>query len=246
MSSVRSVPADAAIEAIAELVDRADRRIAVSVPEGAVDWFRAPLAAAIDRGVLVCLLVHGEDDDWEEVATIVRHSGTVEPMICTIDEAIGAIGPPGTITDPDATGALTVVEDSRLARVIFGSFLANYWVRARLLFVAEPDPLPVSYETFFAAVVRATQALQERRPLWVTAETYPPETVPARTDRQPTRRSGRLINVRQSLLVPATSTFPVENSLVVESEDRRFRIGGSGAIVEDYVAGTVCLEPTGE
>lgn len=220
----------------------------MSVPAGTVEEFRDPLAAAVDRGVLALVLVHDGESaavaDWGDIATVVRRSTNVEPVVCTADERVGVIGPPGTVADPSASDVnLTMVEDLRLARLMFGSFLGNYWLRATLLFVADPDPLPARYDSFFASVIRATQALQDRQPLRVEADTYPPGTIPTVTDAKPTRRSARLINARQSLLVPATSTFPTENSLVLEDEDGRYRIGGSGAIVEEYVAGTVRLEP---
>jgi len=249
MSNVRSIDAADATAAIRDLIDRAERRVAISVPAGTVEEFHDPLAAAVERGVLALVLVHDGDsatvDDWSDVATVVRRSTNVEPVVCTADERIGVIGPPGTVVDPveSPDSNLTMVEDLRLARLMFGSFLGNYWLRATLLFVADPDPLPARYDSFFASVVRATQALQDRQPLRVEADTYPPGTIPAVTDAEPTRRTGRLINARQSLLVPATSTFPTENSLVIEDGDDRFRIGGSGAIVEEYVAEAVRLEP---
>ncbi|MFW6436116.1 MAG: TrmB family transcriptional regulator sugar-binding domain-containing protein [Halococcoides sp.] len=244
MSSVRSIDAADGAAAVRDLIDRADRRVCVSVPAGTVDTFRDSLAAAVDRGVFTLLLVHDQPEptEWSEIATIVRHSRGVEPAICTADEHVGVIGPPGAIATP-GRGSLTLVEDLRLARLMFGSLLGNYWVRAAEVFVTDPDPLPARYDSFFAAVVRATQALQRRRPLRVIADTYPPQTIPAVTDREPTLRTGRLINARQGLLVPATNTFPVETSLALAANDRRFSLGGSGAIVEDYVADRIRLEP---
>ncbi|AWB27955.1 TrmB family transcriptional regulator sugar-binding domain-containing protein [Halococcoides cellulosivorans] len=244
MSSVRSIDAADGAAAVRELIDRAERRVCVSVPAGTIETFRESLAAAVDRGVLALVLVHDQSQptEWAEFATIVRHSRSVEPAICTADEQVGVIGPPGAIDD-SGQGSLTMVEDLRLARLMFGSLLGNYWMRAAELFVTDPDPLPARYESFFRAVVRATQALQRRRTLRVTVDTYPPQTIPAVTDREPTPRTGRLVNVRQSLLVPATNTFPVETSLALAANDRRFSVGGSGAIVEDYVADRIRLEP---
>ena len=48
------------------------------------------------------------------------------------------------------------------------------------------------------------------------------------------------------MVEPTNNEFPVENSLVVETDDGEVTVGGQGAFVEDVEADLVRIEPDAE
>lgn len=52
---------------------------------------------------------------------------------------------------------------------------------------------------------------------------------------------GRLVETRQSLVDPRSAEFGMENTLVVETDDGRVTVGGTGGFLEDYEAVSVTL-----
>ena len=119
--------------------------------------------------------------------------------------------------------------------VIAGSFLGNYWPVAKELFVAEPAPLPGTYTDFRHAVFQATLRIQDGSDFRARVEGR------STTDDDPIELEGRVTDVRQGLVVPANNDFPVEHSLVLETDDGTYTIGGKGAFVENVEADAVTL-----
>jgi len=115
-------------------------------------------------------------------------------------------------------------------------FFGNYWPVADEVAVADPDELPVTYTDFRRAVFQATLWLWSDSDLWVTVSGRSTET------NEHTTVSGRVVDVVQGIVAPVNNTFPVENSLTIETEDEALvTIGGRGAFVEDIEAESVTL-----
>ena len=124
----------------------------------------------------------------------------------------------------------------QLVPVLSRSFLGNYWPVADQVYVDDPVPLPATFRAFRHAVF---QAELHRR---VDAELSATVDASRVFDDDDRTLEGRIAAVRQSVVEPASNSFPVENSLVLETDGQTVTVGGPGAFVEDYEGNEVLLE----
>ena len=232
---------------IRSLLADADSEVALSIAGEHLPEIREALAAAVDRGVLVLLIVSGDDvpDDVEGgvdgVANVVRAWGEAMPTLLTVDSATGVVAPPALLRRADTDRQAIHFAQEQLAPVIVGSFLGNYWPAATEVATAAPAALPTEYANFRHTVFQATLRLRD-------GET-PRVTVGGRWTAadEPVEITGRVVESKQGMVEPTTNEFPVEHSLVVESDDgERVTVGGQGAFVEDVEADLVRIEAADE
>jgi hypothetical protein len=233
--------AEAVVERLSDLARTADHEMAVSVPAGTLPSVRESLRGAVDDGVLVLLLVSGYDpferEMVEGVTTVARHWEGHAPLTCTVDGERALFAPGPFIAGERVDRPAAFVDHPALTHALFGEFVANYWLSGSETYTVDPTALPRTFENFRHAVVQTTLRLRER------------ETVHARVEGRPVGGSGvdtiagTVVNARQSLLYPVTSSFPAETSLGIRTTDGLVRVGGWGAFVEDYEAEMVTLEP---
>jgi hypothetical protein len=104
--------------------------------------------------------------------------------------------------------------------------------------VADPRPLPRSFQSFRHAVFAATRNRNEGVEISATVDARPVhDTGDYRT------LTGTVVDVHQSLVDPVKASFAVENSLVLEVDGERVTVGGPGAFIEEYEARSVRLDP---
>jgi len=89
------------IKRIRSLLADADSEVTLSIAAGHLPEIRDSLVEAVDRGVLVLLIVSGADevpDDIDEgldgVASVVRTWRAAMPTLLTVDSAAGVVAPP--------------------------------------------------------------------------------------------------------------------------------------------------------
>jgi hypothetical protein len=112
----------------------------------------------------------------------------------------------------------------------------TYWNLGTEVYVADPRPLPATYEEFQRGVIHATLALRAGRPIEATAVGRH-----VRTDDSVTV-SGRVINAKQSYIYPISTDIPGQNALVLETQDgNHLSLGGNGAFVEDIEVAELTL-----
>ncbi|WP_123619445.1 TrmB family transcriptional regulator sugar-binding domain-containing protein [Halorubrum sp. CSM-61] len=231
------------IKRIRSLLADADDEAALSITADHLAEIRDSLVEAVDRGVLVLLIVSdagGAEDiegGLEGVASVVRTWGEAMPTLLTVDSAAGVVAPPELLRRSDTDRQAIRFSQEQLAPVIVGSFLGNYWPAANEVATAPPAPLPVEYANFRHTVLQATLRLR--------AGETPRVTVGGRwTDAdEPVEVSGRVVDSKQGMVEPTTNEFPVEHSLVVETDDgETVTVGGQGAFVEDVEADLVRIE----
>ncbi len=232
------------------LIEEAEEELTLSLPASLLDDFRAPLTDAVDRGVLVLLIRSDaenepttEDDGSQEannavgdVASVVRRWSEAMPTLLTVDSAVGVVAPAELLSRSGSDHQAIVFAQAQLAPVIVGSFFGNYWPAASEVHVTDPVPLPAEYENFRQA---AFQAVLHRR-----AGTTLRATVGGRdtaTD-EPVNVTGEVREVHQSLIEPTNNEFPVQHSILIETDDGPLAVGGRGAFVEDVEADLVRLE----
>ncbi len=228
------------LKRIRSLVDDADHELVFSIPAAYLPEIRDALADAVDRGVLVLLIVSDADiesaPDVEGVASVVRAWSAGMPTMLTVDSAVGVVAPPELIRRADSDRQAIVFAQEQLAPVIVGSFLGNYWLAADEVATDAPEPLPAEYPNFRNAVLQAT--------LHLRADAELRATVSGRftDDGEDVELVGTVVDVRQGMIEPTNNEFPVQHSLVVETEEGTVTVGGPGAFVEDVVADLVRLE----
>ncbi|SMO77089.1 TrmB family transcriptional regulator [Halorubrum cibi] len=241
------------IKRIRSLLDGADAELTLSIPARRLSAVRDALADAVDRGVLVLLVVtdiedadgvrdalgetEGTDPNLDRIASVVRAWSEPMPTILTIDTGRGLIAPPELLRRSDSDRQAIVFAQEQLSPVIVGAFLGNYWPAATEVSLAGPTALPAEYEDFRHAVFQATRHLRE-------GETVRATVAGRRIDEdaEPVEVSGRVRSVKQAMIEPTTNEFPVENSLTIETDDGPVSVGGQGAFVEDVLADLTRIE----
>lgn len=225
------------LKRIRSFIDAAQSEIALAVPADHLDDVRDALMAAVDRGVLVVLIVSGRDElaEGTDFASVVRVWGEAMPTMLAVDGQVGLVAPPEMMLRANSDSQAIVLAQEQLSPVLVGSFFGNYWPPAREVAVREPSDLPRTFVDFRHAVLEAT--LHRRDDAEVHA------TVRGRytTDDEATEIEGVITDISQGLVSPTNNEFPVENMLLIETEDGTVTVGGKGAFVEDIEAEEVTL-----
>lgn len=221
------------------LIDEAEAELTISVPKATLEAIRPALERAVDRGVLVLLIVSGTTEPPEHadsIASVTRIWRELMPTLVTVDRRLGLVAPAEMLVRSNTGRQAIVFAQEQLGPVIVGSFFGNYWPVAEEVSVAEPNELPATYTDFRRAVFQST--------LWLWSESELRAEVTGRdtqTDEHVTVE-GRVVEVVQGLVSPTNNMFPVENSLTIETDDdNALAIGGQGAFVEDIEAESITL-----
>ncbi len=228
------------LKRISKLLGHAEKEVTLSIPYRLLEEVENELTAALERDVLVLLLVTGvspdADTDFNGLASVARAWEQPMPTMLTIDQATGLVAPDKMISRSNSSDRAIVFEQEQLGPVIVGSFLGNYFPMATEMYVTSPVELPATFLSFRHAVLQASLHLRADTPVRarITGCDLHDENAPTELD-------GVLRDVRQSLVEPQTSSFPVENTLIVEAEDETYAVGGGGAFVEDVEATEVEL-----
>ena len=213
----------------------------LSIPVAVVPAVRDALAAAVDSGVAVLLLLYGDGDvpeDIDQLATVVRRLQGQTPLISLVDQEDTLLGWPWVLSASSDDTTATAVDSRHITMGLYGEFVGNYWSMGREIHVADPPELPRHYPTFRGGVLGATLHLRQGAKIRTICEVVAQggEEIPR------TEISGLTLDVRQGLVYPTTNRFPSENGMVLRVDGERVTVGGVGAYVEDYAAETVTLE----
>lgn len=219
-------------------IGNADTQIALMAPRSVVEEFTEDLAAAVDRGVLVFVIVFSVEGDAVPFDAEVAHAIRVRPnedlVHMSVDERYGIIGPTSVLTQP-GTSRHAIVFSWPYAHTVLSTF-REQWPLAEEVYVRDPDDLPATYQSFYLAVVQAVLHAQEDEPLSATIEARPVG------GGRPEELKGEVVEIRQPFVDPGTSEA-TEIALTIQTEDgRTVTIGGKGAYLEDYEALSTTLE----
>ncbi|WP_226006818.1 TrmB family transcriptional regulator [Natrinema salinisoli] len=229
------------LKRIETLLSNAETEVTLSLPAEILPRIRSTLEETVDRGVLVLLLLGATEGD-QDIASLAGTASTVRtwdalvPTMLTVDGRHGLLAPSQILTTSTSdTRAISLSQD-QLVPVLAGSFLANYWPTAEERYVTTPRDLPCSYEGFRNAVFQIAlhRATDTRIEASITGSAVGERDLPSSL-------SGEVVDVRQSLVRPVTSTLPIENAFELEVDGERYTIGGTGAFLEDYEAESVTI-----
>lgn len=229
------------LKRITALLRNAKEEVTVSLPYDHLPEVADELRGAVDRGVLVLLVVTGvdpnEDVELDGLATVARAWEQPMSTMLTVDRTHSLVAPPQMIARSNSGERAIAFTQRQLAPVMIGSFFGNYWPMAEEVHVAAPRDLPETYADFRQAVLQATLHLRSGAEVVATVRGRPVDAGDG-----PDEIEGRVVAVRQGLVEPANNSFPVEAALVVETGAGRYAVGGEGAFVEDFESEEVVLE----
>ncbi|QCS45011.1 TrmB family transcriptional regulator sugar-binding domain-containing protein [Natrinema versiforme] len=233
------------LKKIRRILASAEKEAFITMPNYIVTKIESDIAAAVDRGASVWLLEGaivpqdpGEAERrFDGLAHVVRQVEPDIPFVVTSDSGAGIVGQRTQLKDDQNDLQSVMVSQTDLVGSLFGSFQGGYWSAGEEVFASIPKTPPATFTTMRPAVTVAALCQQKRRPLRVEANGTNPETD------EPLSVEGRVIDVRQRLVEPFNNSFPLENTITVETDDERVNIGGEGAFMEDISAEEITLLP---
>ncbi|QPV63365.1 TrmB family transcriptional regulator [Halosimplex litoreum] len=232
---------ETAVKRLRRGISEADHEVLVAVPGHSYEDIEPELRDAVDRGVLVFLLVGGMADidadelGLDETAAVVRSWSESLPFMYAADDEAAMIGHSGILSGTHVDKEAVTVTQDNLAGAIVGLYFGAYWPAATEVHVREPGDLPRTFDWFRHSVLEAVLHRREGAEL---------EAV-VRTDEGP-EVAGRVSQVRQAFVEPATNDYTLETSLYVETDAGEVSIGGPGSFIEEYEGQTVTLQPVEE
>ncbi|MDS0300712.1 TrmB family transcriptional regulator [Halogeometricum sp. S1BR25-6] len=224
--------------------ERAESELFLAVPVELLSDLAGPLSDAVERGVFVLLAAAGDleavDEDVSSLATAVRSWVRGTTVYVCADQTRGVISPSSLLGwehgDAEAIGFV----NRSVAVAVEAAFLGTVWPASEEAALREPSSLPTTYRGFRRAVYDATLRLRNGDDVAVEARVRPAGGG-GRGRRSVADVRGRLVETRQSLVDPRNVEFGMENTLVVETDDGRVTVGGTGGFLEDYEAVSVTL-----
>ncbi|WP_458210580.1 TrmB family transcriptional regulator sugar-binding domain-containing protein [Haladaptatus sp. NG-SE-30] len=229
------------LKRIRKLVSDADEEVILSVPHAILSEVSEELRTVVDRDILVLLVVTGMESDadvaLDGLASVARAWREPMPTMVVADQVSSLLAPSKMSSRSNSDERAITFTQEYLAPVMAGSFFGNYWPSAEEVYVTDPDDELGTYTDFRHAVLQAT--LQLRAGTEFDARVRGRAT---RSDGELDEIDGRVVGVRQGMVKPVNNSFPVENSLIIESRSGTFTVGGRGAFVEDFEAKEVVLE----
>lgn len=150
------------------LIREADLELTLSIPVTTLPEVEDELRDAVDRGVLVILLLTGVNGghakpDFEGLASVARVWRERMPTMLTADWHYGLIAPNEMLVQSNSGMQAIALAQRQLVPVLVGSFPGNYWQMADEAHHTDPAPLPASFVGFRHAVLQAASTAAPAR-----------------------------------------------------------------------------------
>ena len=219
-----------------ESIAQAEKEVVLAIPEHVYPEVESQLRAAVNREVLVLLLVGeasptGADGSRFAGSADVVHCWEEEvPFLYAVDDRTALIGGADVVSGSNTAGDAVEVSRSRFTGTVLGTYLGTFWPASTEVFVTDPYPLPRTFDWFRQAVLHATLHEREGTDLWADIETGDGEEL-----------SGPVSGIRQGLIEPATNEFSLQTSLFIETDEGEVSVGGPTPFLEDYEGRSVTL-----
>ena len=223
---------------IARTVDRARDEVVLTLPASEFTQLRTTLAEARDRGVTIYLQLVAPleklptDTDWDSYGTVVKTWDATPPVTVIADEQAGVMGAHRLLSGRHDDAYALVFSQPDIAGAFFGNTVSNFWPMGAVRHVAEPDPLPASYDHVRTAVTNAALHRAAGRSLSadVTIRQIGSEVTT-------TYEGVPVVEVRQHLVGEPTNEFPIENSLVFDTPEGPIAAGGNDGSLQPFYEG---------
>ena len=232
------------VSRIEELIRAAEDQIVLSLPAVVVPRLHDALRDAVDRGVLVLLLVFedrapadsGKSDPLADIAFdgighAVRYRDSKLPILLAADGESAFVSARGVITQPNSPVNAISFGQPYMETVVFSSFINSLWVNAEEVCVAPPRELPHTYTNLRRAAIDTT--IYRERGTAITAE------IEARSKdhlESVVNLVGEVEAVKQRLVNPTTNPRPRQCCLCLRTDNGTVTVGNHDAFFEDYRA----------
>lgn len=229
---------ETAVKRLREGISEANHEILVAVPEHTYEDIEPELQAAVDRGILVFLLIGDMDEpdgdhlNLDASTSVARSWSESLPFMYAADDEAAMIGHSGILSGTHVDKEAVSVTQENLAGSIVGLYFGAYWPTASELYVREAKALPQTYDWFRRAALEAELHVRQGTDLTAVVTTEDDEEI-----------SGRVSQVRQAFVEPTTNDYTLETSLYLETDDGEASIGGPGSFIEEYEGESVTLRP---
>ncbi|MFB6200777.1 MAG: TrmB family transcriptional regulator sugar-binding domain-containing protein [Halorhabdus sp.] len=241
---------ETALKWLRNAVEEASREVIVSIPEEVYIDIEAVLREAVDRGVLVVVLLGEveakaiEDTDrFTGAASVVRARDEPFPSLYEVDYETAMTGSVDIFKSRRTTGDVISVSEHNprenvreptvrnITGAVFANFMGALWPVAEEVYRADPDSLPATYDWFRHTALQAAIHEGAGTDLRAEIETVSGEHI-----------AGPVVNIRQPFVDPRTNRFAVETQLTVDTEDGEQTVGAIGSYIEDYEAVRTTLD----
>ena len=229
------------INKIEELIGAAEDQLALSLPALVIPTLSDALRDAVDRGVLVLLLVFEDgnrpgsdplaDVSLDGIAHIVRYRNTNLPILLSIDAGSALVSPRGVVTQPDSPANALFLGQSYMQTVVYSSLMNSLWVNSEEISVTSPHALPHTYTNLRRAAIDATLYLNRGGDIAVECEARPTDNLESVEN-----VVGEVTEVKQRIINPTTDPRPRQCCLCVQTADETVTIGNHDAFFEDFRA----------
>ncbi|MBX0296026.1 TrmB family transcriptional regulator sugar-binding domain-containing protein [Haloarcula nitratireducens] len=215
----------------------AEQEAFLVLPAPEVTRLRDALAAARERGVFVYVLAVAPltedalDRDWAACADVVRTWDATPPAFVLADETTGLIGSHGILSGRHGEEYAVAFAQREIASGLLGNTVANFWPMGEDCYVADPDPLPTTYDHLRTAATNAALHRAAGRDLLADVTLRDLDDEEVRYERVP------VVAVRQNLVGDPNNDFPFENNIVFETPDGRVAAGNAGGGISPFYEG---------
>ncbi|QPV64921.1 TrmB family transcriptional regulator [Halosimplex litoreum] len=218
-------------------LDDATHEAFVVIPATAFASVKGAMADAVDRGVFVyCMLLAPDTEvvadavaDFGRYAHVVR-AWEARPQVFVLRDArAGLVGSHGVLTGRHGDEYAVAFGQPEVANGFYGNMVSNVWPMGEARHVADPPELPTTFEYFRNGVTAAAQHLDAGRD--IVADVTVADTG---TDHEIDFEGVPIRETNQTLVPPATSSFPVESALVVETDGGPVSVGGDSPGFDPY------------
>jgi len=222
---------------LGETIDLAEYELELSLPPSLLDRYADDLAAAVERGVSVDLLLSPLSEvpdvyDFQRVATEVRgRRGLTSPLIAVADGRYSVYSTQDALTDGGNDRYGVIFNRSALGFLIFGFFATVLWTTAEAIEDHQGGP---SYPRRYASVRRCVRDLRRSDGPFL-----------ARVDgRDVVTGEPRVVEGR----VVDTTDDPERQvaSITLDTEDGAVEVGGRVAAYEDVEAHVIEVRREGD
>lgn len=230
-----------ALKRLRSAISQAQREVIVAIPEHVYPEIEPELQAAVERDLLVFLLIQDIDRSEETRSRFAGSADVVrfwdESIVFLYAMDIDSANQSALIGDADLSsgthdiGDGVAVTQRHLTGSIHGGFFSAYWPAGTEVFITDPDPLPRTFKWFRQATFHAMLHQKEGTDLLAEIETDSGEKI-----------SGIVSQVRQAFVEPTTNDYTLETSFYLKTDGGEVSVGGPNSIIEEYEATSVTLQ----
>lgn len=226
-------------------VDDAERHVQAVLTTAQFTELRDALAAAYERGLSVRLSLYVPPDDavpdpdeFVGVCTEVRRLEFPKPFLVLTDRRRVSFSPKGQSAEEYGV----IVDDRATEAVFHWYFLTSCWEVYDSIHADPRDTYPLAFVEIVDAVRHVEQLVHEDVTVHVRVEGYSVATGRQRT------LSGTVVDVDyvghagDGADVPSLVQLAARATLILDTDDGQFTVGGEGALAEDVSADRIVVE----